>query len=102
MVKLGYWLAAAHSCLVGLIEDNNPGKIAGGLKILEAWMSNLLVLAQQAGIPEILLKPLVEVTRLLQQPKTPKIALNCVQILKLVMKDLLSSRTMAGLLDDGN
>ncbi len=94
MMKLGFWLAAIYASLVVELNDSDDGEIADRLAILKSCLSKLNMSSQQSSVPTLLKITLNDLTKLLQQPKTPAVAYKCMKKLKLVIKHFLLMKTV--------
>ena len=92
-VKLSFWLAALYSHLYGVLLEKNMKQVKAYLSVLENWISDLLVSAKQAEMPQKTLTLLVDLAKLLQASKTYPTACQCKRILELVIRDLLFPRS---------
>jgi len=93
-VEFGFWLAAVYAFLVGVLEENYPRESKEQLGILQRWMSGLLDFAQEFGLSEMLIEPLVKSERVLRRSKTRSTALYCMRILELAQRDFLLPQTV--------
>ncbi|MEN6307399.1 MAG: hypothetical protein ABFD91_06545 [Anaerohalosphaeraceae bacterium] len=73
-VKWGFWLAAVHACFVGVVKEKTSEDIRANLRMLESWISGLLLLAPRAGISEMMQRQMSILKVLLRDSKTPSTA----------------------------
>lgn len=73
-VKWGFWLAAVHACFVGVVKENPSEDIRANLRMLESWISGLLLLAPRAGISGMMQRQMSILKVLLRDSKTPSTA----------------------------